>query len=83
MSAGIGYLAAMREVLAGGGDTDTNACIVGGLIGAADGVDAISPAVVKAVIECDTTKGRHPRPDFLSGRQTPSLTERLMAVDLE
>jgi len=80
---GSDYLAAMREVLAGGGDTDTNACIVGGLIGAADGVDAISPAVVKAVIECDTTKGRHPRPDFLSGRQTPSLTERLMAVDLE
>ena len=31
------YVEALRETLAGGGDTDTNACIVGGLIGALHG----------------------------------------------
>lgn len=35
------YIDAMAAVLRGGGDTDTNACIVGGLIGAAVGVNAI------------------------------------------
>ena len=31
----------MREVITAGGDTDTNACIVGGLIGAALGFKVI------------------------------------------
>ena len=31
----------IKEVLSKGGDTDTNACIVGGLIGAAIGVKVI------------------------------------------
>lgn len=31
----------MLEILEGGGDTDTNACIVGGMIGALNGADAM------------------------------------------
>lgn len=76
---GADYMAAMREVLAGGGDTDTNACIVGGLIGAADGSSAIPAEMTRAVIECDTSKGRHLRPDFLSGRCIPGLAAQLLA----
>lgn len=75
---GADYMTALREVLAGGGDTDTNACIVGGLIGAADGINAIPVEIARAVIECDTSKGKHPRPDFLSGRHILSLAERLL-----
>lgn len=75
---GADFMSAMREILMGGGDTDTNACIVGGLIGAADGIDAIPPAIVKAVIKCDTSSGQHPRPDFLSGRHIMSLANRLL-----
>ncbi len=71
-------MAAMREVLEGGGDTDTNACIVGGLIGAADGINSIPAAIVKAVTECATSTGRHSRPDFLSGRHIPSLADKLL-----
>ena len=37
-----GYLEAVRGVLSIGGDTDTNACIVGGLIGAAEGLEGDS-----------------------------------------
>lgn len=74
---GVDYPSALREVLAGGGDTDTNACIVGGLIGAADGIDGIPAEMVRAVIECDTAQGRHGRPEFLHGRQIPGLAEKL------
>ena len=59
-----GYEQALRQVLAGGGDTDTNACIVGGLVGARCGVDAVPPQMLQAVLECDTQGGRH-RPGWL------------------
>jgi len=67
---GTSYLDALKETLAGGtksnlcpfttdlvtagGDTDTNACIVGGLIGACERVDAIPSGLRKAVESCDT-----------------------------
>ena len=38
---GTPFVDALRETLAGGGDTDTNACIVGGLLGARWGAAAI------------------------------------------
>jgi ADP-ribosyl-[dinitrogen reductase] hydrolase len=37
----ISYRKAIEDMLAQGGDTDTNAAIVGGLIGAKYGIDAI------------------------------------------
>jgi hypothetical protein len=49
------YEEALRETLGGGGDTDTNACIVGGLLGARWGVSAIPGATTKKVLACDTT----------------------------
>ena len=36
------YKDALRDILLRGGDTDTNAAIVGGLLGAADGIDGIN-----------------------------------------
>lgn len=55
---GTEYGAAVLETLIDGGDTDTNACIVGGLIGALHGLEGIPPASLTAVLECDTNKGR-------------------------
>ncbi|TGO02819.1 hypothetical protein PN36_18580 [Candidatus Thiomargarita nelsonii] len=60
---GTDYVDAIQETLEGGGDTDTNACIVGGLIGAAS----------------DTLQGDQPRPDFLHTMQLPDITKRLLA----
>jgi len=72
------YLAALAETLLGGGDTDTNACIVGGMIGALHGVEAIPPALTAAVMGCDTSKGR-PRPEWLQARvQLPGLLDALL-----
>jgi len=38
---GTDYVTAMRNVLMIGGDTDTNACIVGGMVGAYHGINTI------------------------------------------
>ncbi|NEP59410.1 MAG: ADP-ribosylglycohydrolase family protein [Symploca sp. SIO2G7] len=75
---GSGYVDAVGETLTGGGDTDTNACIVGGLIGAACGATAIPEAMQQPVLNCDTQRGRHPRPQFLGTTQVPLLVKNLI-----
>lgn len=75
---GSDYETAMAETLLGGGDTDTNACIVGGLIGAAVGVDDIRGAMRNKVLNCDITEGKHPRPAFLHPRQVDELIPKLL-----
>jgi ADP-ribosylglycohydrolase len=42
---------ALYDILYRGGDTDTNACIVGGLLGARDGVSNLNRKWVKAMIK--------------------------------
>ena len=76
---GTSYVDALRETLAGGGDTDTNACIVGGLLGARWGARAIPDAMKAAVLGCDTRGGLHPRPDVLHPRTVPEQIRRLLA----
>jgi ADP-ribosylglycohydrolase len=68
---------AVRQVLADGGDTDTNACIVGGLVGARVGLAAIPEQMSRAVLECDTAKGR-PRPPWLQTRDALTVTTALL-----
>jgi ADP-ribosylglycohydrolase len=70
------FVEALRETLAGGGDTDTNGCIVGGLMGALHGEDGIPEPMRAAVLKCDTSLGR-PRPEFFSTRDGASLADRL------
>ncbi len=74
---GTNYVDAIRETLLGGGDTDTNACIVGGLIGAASGASNIPEDMKQAVLNCDTQLGQY-RPPFLHTTQVPELTKRLL-----
>jgi ADP-ribosylglycohydrolase len=78
LAKGSSYLEAIREVLTGGGDTDTNACIVGGLIGAALGVADIPEEMKQRVLGCDTSQGRHKRPKFLMAYQVPDLVKKLL-----
>jgi ADP-ribosyl-[dinitrogen reductase] hydrolase len=75
---GSAYDVAVRETLAGGGDTDTNACIVGGLIGARWGASSIPATMRRAVIECDTSRGSSPRPERLHPRLVPDLLGRVL-----
>ena len=77
---GTSYVDALRETLAGGGDTDTNACIVGGLLGARWGAEAIPEAMRSAVLHCDTRRGSNPRPETLHPRAVPAHMKTLMAT---
>ena len=75
---GTPYTVALRETLLGGGDTDTNACIVGGLVGARHGDSGIPRSMVEAVMSCDTSKGRA-RPAWLQTREhLPRLLDALV-----
>jgi ADP-ribosylglycohydrolase len=75
---GTPYVAALTETLAGGGDTDTNACIVGGLLGARWGAAAIPEAMRTAVLACEHDRGRHRRPAALHPRSVPSHVRTLL-----
>jgi ADP-ribosyl-[dinitrogen reductase] hydrolase len=78
LSLGSPYVGAVAETLLGGGDTDTNACIVGGLSGALHGEAGIPGALVEAVMNCDTAKG-WPRPEWLQTMtQLPRLLDALV-----
>ncbi len=68
---------ALRQVLTGGGDTDTNACIVGGLVGASVGLAAIPEQMSRAVLECDTAKGQ-PRPPWLQTHDALTVATALL-----
>ncbi len=61
------FVQAIKETLLGGGDTDTNACIVGGLLGACYGEEAIPAHQREALFSCDVSLGR-PRPEWLQTR---------------
>lgn len=77
LAEGTSYTEAIRTTIAGGGDTDTNACIVGGLIGALHGASAIPSKWREAVLQCDTKLGRS-RPHWLYARTAPELVDALL-----
>lgn len=72
------FESAVRQVLAGGGDTDTNACIAGALVGARVGLSGIPEQMSRAVLTCDTSLGRK-RPMWLQTRDAMSLAAGLAA----
>ncbi|POM80336.1 ADP-ribosylglycohydrolase [Phytophthora palmivora] len=75
------YERAIQQTLLKGGDTDTNAAIVGGLIGALHGVDSIPSHMREAVLTCDATKRettRRPRPDVYRGAHVTKLVDQLV-----
>jgi len=82
-----GYDKCIREVLILGGDTDTNAAIVGGMVGALAGVGSINRSLVEKLLafRCDSQENiekflvKHVRPDFLiPGKGLPHIVEDLI-----
>jgi len=72
-------LGCLLGALLGGGDTDTNACIVGGLIGAACGAESIPDHMKTPVLSCDTARGEQRRPESLRSDRIPDLARGLLA----
>lgn len=75
LASGEPYLAAIEAVLAGGGDTDTNAAITGGLIAA---VQPPPDQLTAAMRESDTAAGAHPRPARYHPADAPALAAALV-----
>lgn len=67
---------ALRTTLRGGGDTDTNACIVGAMIGALHGIDEIDHDLVQGVLTSDRSLG-HQRPQWLHPADALELASSL------
>ena len=65
LNKGTGFEEALKELLTLGGDTDTNAAIVGMLLGARDGLAALNEESVAKVMKWENSRGGHRRPDFL------------------
>jgi hypothetical protein len=76
---GTPFMDALKETLAGGGDTDTNAAIVCGLLGAVCGREGLPQSMLSGVYGADTSVGR-PRPESLHPLMYLDLVDRLLAI---
>ena len=76
------YKQAIEDTLSRGGDTDTNAAIVGGMIGALHGVNNISEQLRSKVFSRDPAQGNS-RPQFLHPGQVPSMAKQLYQMGLQ
>jgi hypothetical protein len=58
----------MSQIIGEGGDTDTNAAIAGGLIGALVGIKNLHKTMVKKILsfDCTSETAKKKRPEFLS-----------------
>ena len=66
------YSDCIRQIIKEGGDTDTNAAIVGGMLGALIGFKNIPEYMTQKVLnfDCEKIEGRgKPRPEFLSTKK--------------
>ena len=71
---------AMRDILKRGGDVDTNAAIVGGMMGALHGASGI-PASMRLPVLARTSKSPGKRvPEYLCASKVPELAKRLHSV---
>ena len=75
------YVAAIRHVVGRGGDADTNAAIVGAMMGALHGIASIPPHFVRQVVQYDPkASGGYPRPDWVLPRHLPALLSMVFPV---
>lgn len=79
LKAGTSFEAAMRMVLAGGGDASTNAAVLGAMLGAVVGLDGLPMRWVQAVLTFDPALGQPRPPDYHPG-QLPSIVQRIFAA---
>ena len=80
LAQGSSFRDAIAHALGCGGDTDTNAAIVGCMIGALHGAEGIPEDFRKVLDYSYETCGGHKRPDWLQPHQVPKLVEGLYAA---
>jgi len=76
---GYTYYEAIKKVISLGGDTDTNACIVGGMIGAAVGYESLPSSLLWKLNSWKGTDYKVERPKFVE----PSSAYKIISALLE
>lgn len=74
---GLSFVETVTQAVSMGGDTDTNACIAGALVAAAEGMRGLPPDMVDKVREWEPSKGGIKRPKFLQVKHSWRLIENL------
>jgi ADP-ribosyl-[dinitrogen reductase] hydrolase len=76
------YANEIRGILIRGGDTDTNCCIVGGLIGAVIGYEKLPEQYVDKMLKCDSTKSskQFKRPSRFNPSRCLDIVDKLMSI---
>lgn len=78
----VGY--ALNETIRQGGDTDTNACIAGALIGSADGIANLEWSQLGALVSCRAhPQSLRPRPITCWPDDAGMLAQRLLVLDVD
>jgi ADP-ribosylglycohydrolase len=75
------YSDALKDILSKGGDTDTNCCIIGAVMGALNGVEGIPSEIISRVLEFDPAKEKGvKRPEFIVPKHVAAKSlEKLIA----
>ena len=75
------YSEVIRRTIAIGGDTDTNACIVGALVGAVVGVTSIPNDMLLKLISYDTTYQGRKRANEMHAKNAIYLVKDILQSD--
>jgi ADP-ribosyl-[dinitrogen reductase] hydrolase len=77
------WIESIKEIMIGGGDTDTNAAICGGILGAS-GIELIPKGLIEKVLGCKTENNLADpgfgRPDFLSAKHLTNYAQELVKL---
>lgn len=77
---GLNYTESITLIMRQGGDTDTNACIIGSLIAAADGYSTLPLERLQKVINWSPNNGGLKRPKWLRVNTCSHLVDRLIEL---
>ena len=74
------YNTIIRNVIEEGGDTDTNACIVGGLMGSIIGFKLLPLDYVQKALQVDCTKSPQPRKSIYDPKNGFEIVWKMFAA---
>jgi ADP-ribosylglycohydrolase len=79
------YQNAIKHIISMGGDTDTNACIAGALLGAYYGIEKMKKNKefknnFEIIKNCDTTQGDYPRPTEYSITKIKKMIKKIERI---
>ncbi len=76
----VDYLTALKELLSKAGDTDTNLCIVGGVLGALYGYKSLPKDYIEKVMRIEADQRVYREPEWYPGTHLEGSIEKLIQI---